>query len=193
MTLAGLSPPSPHRNRRLATLCAVAVLTMVGAAFASIPFYKAFCQATGFDGTTRRASQAPATVLDRSVDVRFDANVRGNLPWTFVPQQSTQRLKVGQTGIAYFKITNHGPTAVTGHAVYNVVPEQAGAHFRNLECFCFTDQTIGAGETVEFPVVYFIDPAFATDPETRNMGEVTLSHTLYRTVQAPAETSGSGQ
>ncbi len=185
---------SKHRNRVVALTCGLIFVGMVGAAYASVPLYRAFCQLTGFDGSTRRAVQAPDKALDKTLLIRFDTNVR-ELPWTFTAEQISQTVKIGETGLAYFKVTNNGSTPITGHAVYNVVPEQAGAYFQKLECFCFSDQTIGAGKTVEFPVVYFVDPEYATDIDTRNKVEVTLSYTFYPAVvgkgtQTPASALG---
>lgn len=179
-----------RRNRVIGIVCAAVFFGMVGAAYAAVPFYKAFCQLTGFNGATRRALAAPTEVVDKKLLVRFDTNIR-DLPWTFTAEQTSQTVKIGQTGLAYFKVTNNGKTALTGHAVYNVTPDQAGAYFQKLECFCFTDQTIPAGKTIEFPVVYFVDPKYATDLETQNKSEVTLSYTFYPAV--PAKTAASPQ
>ncbi len=172
-----------RRNKKVAMICAGAFVAMVGASFASVPLYRAFCQVTGFDGTVRRADIAPDKVLERKLLIRFDANVR-DLPWTFTAEQLSQELKIGETGLAFFKVTNNGDKAVTGRAIYNVVPESAGAYFQKLECFCFDDQTIGPGQTIEFPVVYFVDPKFAEDFETKGKGEVTLSYTFFPSVTA---------
>jgi cytochrome c oxidase assembly protein subunit 11 len=166
------------RNARVALICAAVFVAMVGSAYASVPLYRAFCRLTGFDGTVSRTSVAPDKVLDRTLEIRFDANVR-DLPWTFTALQTSQTLKIGETGLAFFRVTNNSDKPVTGHAVYNVVPEQAGAYFEKLQCFCFSDQTIGAGRTVEFPVLYFVDPKYAEDFETRGKREVTLSYTFF--------------
>jgi cytochrome c oxidase assembly protein subunit 11 len=179
--------PETRRNRKVAILCAGFFFGMIGMAYASVPLYRAFCQLTGFDGTVRKAQAAPDKVLDKTLTIRFDANVR-NLPWTFTAEQNAQTIKIGQTGLAYFKVTNHGDKDITGRAIYSVVPEAAGAYFQKLECFCFSDQTIKAGETVEFPVVYFVDPEYANDFETKGKGEVTLSYTYFPSVE-----SGAGQ
>ena len=135
------------RNLRLAVICGLVFAGMVGAAYASVPLYRAFCQLTGFDGTVRKAEAAPDRVLDRKLTIRFDANVR-DLPWTFTPNQVSQELKIGDTGLAFYKVTNNGKTPLTGRASYNVIPESAGLYFQKLECFCFTDQTIAPGATV---------------------------------------------
>jgi len=183
--------PEAKRNQRVAMICGLTFFGMIGMAYASVPLYKAFCQVTGFDGTIRKASAAPDTVLDKKLTIRFDANVR-NLPWVFKAEQTSQTVKIGETGLAYFKVTNNGTAPITGRAVYNVVPEAAGAYFQKLECFCFSDQTIKAGETIEFPVVYFVDPEYAKDFETKNKGEVTLSYTYYPSVDAPPEQKSAG-
>ena len=183
------TPPTRDARRRngvVAVVCGVLFVGMVGAAYAAVPIYKAFCQFTGFNGATRRAQTGADKVIDQTLLVRFDTNIR-DLPWTFTAEQTSQTVKIGQTGLAYFKVTNNGPTALTGHAVYNVTPDQAGAYFQKLECFCFTDQTIPAGKTIEFPVVYFVDPKFANDSDTKNKSEVTLSYTFYPATPAKTD------
>jgi cytochrome c oxidase assembly protein subunit 11 len=179
-----------RKNLRVAVICAVALAGMVGAAYASVPLYRAFCQITGFDGTVRKAEVAPSKVLDRKLLIRFDANVR-DMPWSFKPSQTTQEVKIGATGLAFYKVTNNGKTPITGRASYNVVPEQAGPYFQKLECFCFSDQTIQPGQTVEFPVVYFVDPEFATDFETKGKTEVTLSYTFFPVESQQASASAT--
>jgi cytochrome c oxidase assembly protein subunit 11 len=179
-----------RRGRRITALVAVlGVGAMIGAAYAAVPFYRAFCQATGYDGTVRRAERAPKTVLDRQITVRFDANVRG-LPWTFTPEQVSQTLRIGAAGLAFFDVTNNGSTPLTGRAAYNVVPESAGPYFLKTQCFCFSDQTIQPGEHMRFPVIYFVEPAFASDPDTKPFQEVTLSYTFFP-VNAPKSAKAS--
>ena len=178
-----------RRNARIGLICAVVFAGMVGAAYASVPLYRAFCQVTGFDGTVRKAEAAPTQVLDRTLTIRFDANVR-NLPWEFRPDQVSQEVKIGDTGLAFFRVTNNGKAPITGRATYGVTPEQAGLYFQKLECFCFSEQTVQPGATMEFPVVYFVDPRYATDPETRGGQEITLSYTFFpvedQLAQAPS-------
>ena len=187
MSLTGRSKrpltPAEKRNRRVGVICALGFAAMVGAAYASVPLYKAFCEVTGYDGTVRKADAAPTEVLGKTLNIRFDANVR-DLPWDFTALQTTQTVKIGETKVAVFRVTNHSDKAITGRAVFNVTPEQAGAYFEKLSCFCFTDQTIQAGQTVEMPVLYFVDPKYADDPDTKGKGEVTLSYTFYPAVDA---------
>ncbi len=180
MSLTGRSDPSAARRRNLVVglICGAGFAVMVGAAYAAVPLYRMFCQLTGFNGAVRRAEVAPDQVLGSTLDIRFDANVR-DLPWTFTALQTSQTVRIGETGLAFFRVTNHAATPVTGHAAFNVSPEQAGAYFRKLQCFCFTDQTIGAGRTVEFPVLYFVDPKYADDFETKGETQITLSYTFF--------------
>jgi cytochrome c oxidase assembly protein subunit 11 len=181
-----MSPSSPDRpggagKTRVMLICASVAVAMVGAAYAFVPLYRAFCQATGFAGTVSRAEAAPTTVLARHLVVRFDTNVRG-LPWTFTPDQREQSLQIGKSGLAFFTVTNNGDQPLTGRAAYNVSPDLAGAYFHKIKCFCFNDQTIPAHTTERFPVVYFVDPKFAGDPDTQGYQEVTLSYTFYPSV-----------
>jgi len=184
----GVGPrPKGRGHLKVAAICGLAFFGMVGAAYAAVPLYKLFCQATGFDGTVRKAVAKPTKVLDRKVEVRFDANVR-TLPWDFQPMQTSQDVRIGDTGLAFFKVTNKGDKPMTGRALYNVVPEQAGAYFQKLQCFCFSNQTIEPGQTVEFPVVYFVDPGFVTDADTKDKSTITLSYTFY-----PAQDAAGSQ
>jgi cytochrome c oxidase assembly protein subunit 11 len=165
-------------NRPLALICVVIFAAMVGLAFAAVPFYQAFCQATGFNGTPRRVATVGKKVLARTLVVHFDTNVRG-LPWTFTPVVPEQTIHIGATDLAYFKVKNNGTTPLTGHAAYNVSPESAATYFLKIQCFCFTDQTIPPGVEETFPVIYYVDPKFDTDPDTKPLQELTLSYTFY--------------
>lgn len=175
---------NPGRKNLIAVICVFTVMGMTGAAFAAVPLYKMFCQVTGFGGTTMKADVAPDTVLDKSVLVRFDTNVRG-LPMTFKAEQSTQRVRIGETGLAYFDVTNTSDKPIMVRASYNVSPEYTGPYFQKLQCFCFTDQTLAAGETRKFPMQYFIAPELATDREAKGARDITLSYTFYPSVDAP--------
>lgn len=174
------SEPSPRRRRRhwVPLAAGVAAVGMVGMAYAAVPFYRAFCQATGFDGAARRVEHAPTQVIDRRITVRFDANVRG-LPWRFTPDQTAQTIRLGAPGLAFFTVTNQGDKPLTGRAAYNVLPESAGPYFLKTQCFCFSNQTIRPGQTERFPVIYYVEPKFATDMNTKTFDEVTLSYTFF--------------
>lgn len=181
----GPGPVKRGANRIVLAVCLVATVGMVGMAYAAVPLYRAFCQATGFNGTVKRQEAAGFRPIARRIAVRFDTNVRG-LPWTFRPEQSVQTVQMGRAGLAYFKVRNDGATALTGRAAYNLAPESAGAYFVKTQCFCFNDQTIAAGKTVTFPVIYYVDPKFAADPDTRPFQEIVLSYTFFPSTAANA-------
>ncbi len=175
-----------RRRWLLPVVCAGAVVGMVGLAYASVPLYRRFCQVTGFNGIARRGEAPPsAPALDRTVVVRFDTNVRGGLPWRFTADKSSQVTRIGASTLAYFTVTNTSDRAITGRAAYNVAPEAAGPYFIKTQCFCFSDQRVPAHKTVEFPVVYFVEPAFAKDPDTRAFQEITLSYSFFPSPDAP--------
>ena len=191
--------PGSKANNRVALICAGVFVGMVGMGFAAVPLYQIFCQVTGFDGTAGRAEAAPGPILDRTIAVRFDANVR-DLPWSFKAEQVSQTIRIGETSIAHFKVTNNGKTPLAGQAAFNVLPETAGVYFKKVQCFCFEEQTLDPGERMDFPVVYFVDPEFAADPETRGKQEITLSYTFFpskngeiQTVTAKGPGKGLGE
>ena len=184
------SPAAPldSRNRRVALLAALFVAAMVGVAFASVPLYRLFCEATGFDGTTGRAITAPGPgpIAAGSVGVRFDANVDPKLAWRFEPEQERVVVRPGAKTQIYYDAANLTARTITGQAVYNVTPLQAGKYFSKIACFCFTQQTLKPGEHVRMPVIFFVDPKLRTDPDTRDIDEITLSYTFY-----PVETAAA--
>jgi cytochrome c oxidase assembly protein subunit 11 len=165
------------RSNLIALICGVVATGMVGAAFAAVPLYRAFCQATGFDGTVKRAGST-GRATDREITVSFDTNVR-ELPWTFKPEEKSQKLRLGTPGQAWFKVRNDSDVPLTGRATYNVVPEAAGAYFVKTQCFCFSAQTIPAHTEMRFPVIYYVQPGFVDDRETKLFQEITLSYTFF--------------
>ena len=183
MTAGHTNTKLDRSNRKVAAICGAVFVAMLGLAYASVPLYQMFCQMTGYAGTTQRAKAPASRVLDRTVTVRFDATVSPGLAWQVVPGQ-TSTLKIGETGLAIYRATNTSDRAVTGTAAFNVTPDQAGVFFNKLECFCFTEQRIEPGQTVELPVSYFVDPAIDDDVTTAKISDITLSYTFY-TVAAP--------
>jgi cytochrome c oxidase assembly protein subunit 11 len=157
------------------------VAGMVGMSFAAVPLYRMFCQVTGIAGTPRTENVVrAATVGTREVTVKFDANVNPALPWQFQPAVRSVRVKVGEEAIVHYVARNTSDHPVTGTATFNVVPEKAARFFNKLECFCFTEQTLVAGQSIDMPVLFFIDPAMADDAEARDVREVTLSYTFFK-------------
>jgi len=170
----------------LALSLAALVTGMVGLSFASVPLYRLFCQVTGYGGVPQRADKAPGEVLERTIKIRFDGNVDGSLPWTFAPVQQTMDVKIGETALAFFKASNNSSSPVTGRAIFNVSPELTGRYFTKIECFCFKQQTLEAGQTVEMPVTFFVDPKIVDDDDTKHITEITLSYTFYRSDEPPS-------
>ena len=186
MTKTGNERDKQQRRHGAVALSLVAlVAAMTGLAFASVPLYRMFCKATGYGGLPQRAERAPDQSLDRTIRIRFDANVDHGLPWTFVPDQRVIDIKIGETALAFFKASNTSDAPVAGTAVFNVVPELAGRYFTKIECFCFKEQTLAAGASVEMPVTFFVDPKIVDDEDTKNISEITLSYTFYRTGKDP--------
>jgi cytochrome c oxidase assembly protein subunit 11 len=176
-------------NRRTALALGGVAAAMVGASFAAVPLYRLFCQVTGYGGTTQRAERAPVRVAgaagSRLITVRFDANVAGNdLPWSFAPVEREMRVRVGEENLAFFRATNQARVATTGQATFNVTPFKAGPYFNKIACFCFSEQTLEARQSLDMPVSFFIDPAIASDPGTADVDTITLSYTFFRTEPA---------
>jgi cytochrome c oxidase assembly protein subunit 11 len=168
-----------RRNRRVAGVVFLGVAAMVGLAYASVPLYELFCKVTGFAGTPQGASAAPGRVLDRSVTVRFDANRDGNLPWKFEPLQREVTAKLGEEKLVFYRATNLSQRPIVGTATYNVTPDIAGPWFNKIQCFCFTEQLLMPGESVEMPVTFFVDPDMAKDRKYDKVTTITLSYTFF--------------
>ncbi len=172
-------PAKPVRHTAVASVCVAMVLGMGALSYAAVPLYKMFCQVTGFGGTTKRVQLPSTEVGERYVTVRFDANVTPGMPWTFEPVQRTVRVKVGENVLAFYTATNTSGHAIKGTAAFNVSPDVAGSHFSKIECFCFKEQTLQAGETVQMPLSFFVDPKIVADRDASWVEEITLSYTFY--------------
>ena len=180
-----LRKPRIGRDAAVAAACGVFVALMVGAAYAAVPFYNWFCRVTGFNGTTQVATQLPANVLERTMAVRFDANVMAGLPWKFEPEKTEIAVRIGEVVTAYYTVTNLAARPTLGQASYNVTPLTAGIHFQKINCFCFTEQRFAAGEKREMAVVFYLDPALAADAEHDGLNTITLSYTFYPLREEP--------
>ena len=175
------------QNMRLSLLISSgAGLAMLGLALSAPVLYRTFCQVTGYGGTVRIASQAPDSVLDRTVTMRFDTNVSG-VPLIFRPLQQLQDVRLGEHGLAFFEVTNTSTQPVTAIASYNVTPHKTGQYFNKLECFCFDEQIFPAGETKRLPVVFFISPDMADDRNENDVRTITLSYTFFGVPDAEAK------
>jgi cytochrome c oxidase assembly protein subunit 11 len=175
-----------RKNRRIAAYCVATVAFMVAGTFASAPLYDMFCRVTGFAGTPLRAAQAPGAIPDADeageqlITVRLNATVAPGMPWKFQPVQREIKVRPGEETLAFYQAINPTARTIVGTASFNVTPEKAGQYFNKIACFCFTEQELGPGQTVDMPVSFFVDPELLKDPKTRDVVDITLSYTFFR-------------
>jgi cytochrome c oxidase assembly protein subunit 11 len=181
MTLPSHRHPSGRQLARTGVICASLAAGMIGLAYASVPLYNAFCKATGYDGTPRQgpALAASATRSNDSMVVHFDTNVAPGLSWKFAPEANRVEAKLGETKTVFFRVKNTGTVPSTGVATFNVQPDLMGGYFVKIACFCFNEQTLKPGETIDVPVVFYVDPAVRDDSNTAHLSEMTLSYTYF--------------
>ncbi len=190
-----MSMKRPSSNAKTAAMFGGVAVFMVGLSFAAIPLYEAFCRITGFGGTPLQADAGSSRVLDETITVRFDANTDPKLPWTFKPVQTEMTLPIGETGLAFYTATNNSDRPVAGTSTFNVTPLKIGGYFVKIDCFCFTEQVLKPGQSVDMPVSFYVDPAIRDDRQTAEVEGITLSYTFYETeISDPklAELPGSG-
>lgn len=168
---------SSHRHTAYPLIAIV--LGMLMLSFAAVPFYNLFCKVTGFGGTTGRATQAPLTVSDRRITVRFNADTDPALPWKFVPMEREVVMRIGENRLVAFTAQNESNEETRGTATYNVTPHLAGRYFQKIQCFCFEEQRLKPGEKVTMPVSFFIDPAILADKDLAGLTNITLSYTFF--------------
>jgi cytochrome c oxidase assembly protein subunit 11 len=173
-----------RKNGKTLAVLLLIIAAMIGLVAISPKLYRAFCEATGLNGTTQRAERAPGAVAGQ-IGVRFDANVHPGLPWRFEPEQTTIRIQPGAQTKIFYMAQNLSARAITGQAVYNVSPDEVGKYFKKIQCFCFSEQTLQPGQKVDMPVVFFVDPAIKKDPDTKDIDEITLSYTFYPVETVP--------
>ena len=179
---------------RTAMIALGVAFAMLCLGFGSVPLYRMFCQATDFGGTPQRGTEADLRAIaaqsqpgvGRQLSIRFDSNVAQGMPWEFRPEQRIETVRVGQREMAIFIARNMSDKPVTGRASFNVTPDQSGAYFTKIQCFCFTEQTLQPGQTVRMPVLYYIDPKILNDSDNKDVQEITLSYTFY-----PVEKDGN--
>jgi cytochrome c oxidase assembly protein subunit 11 len=188
-----MEPAKNRRNNGTTVVLLLSVVAgMIGLSFASVPLYTLFCRATGWGGTTQRASAAPKEIAGTFVTIRFDAETAPDLGWEFRPLTHQIRVRPGEPQEVFFRATNRGSEPVTGTAVYNVTPTKSGIYFDKLQCFCFSEQRLGPGESRDMGVQFFVDPELLKDPSTRDVNTITLSYTMFRKPDAPAPRTVAG-
>lgn len=168
-------------NRRIVAYCFSVVVLMTGLSYAAVPLYDLFCRVTGFGGTTQQAEAPSETVGETIMTVTFDASLQRDMPWTFKAVQPRIEVRTGETGMAFYRATNNSDRPVTGTATFNVTPQKAGYYFTKIACFCFTEQTLQPGESVEMPVQFYVDPEIERDHNTDEVRTITLSYTFFET------------
>src|SRR5262249_44772789 len=185
--LTMMTEPSRHFDKKplrsdvvVAACCGALVAGMVGAAYAAVPLYNWFCKTTGFGGTTQVSQKAPDQILGRTLTIRFDSNVAPGLPWRFQPEQNEIQVRIGEVATVHYKVVNETAREIAGQASYNVSPPTVGAYFDKINCFCFTEQRLKAGETRDMTVVFYVDPAIVKDRDQTDLTTITLSYTFYR-------------
>ena len=180
-----------RRNRRIAALLVAVPVAMGALAWASVPLYRLFCQVTGFGGTPGIAAEAPEAAADApSIEIRFNADIAPDLDWRFGPVERSVTVRLGEPALAFYRARNLGDEPVTGAAVFNVTPLKAGRYFSKIDCFCFTEQRLGPGESADMPVSFFVDPEIARDPNVRDVTTITLSYTFFRSEDEEEQPAG---
>ena len=171
------------RRTHTALLATLLALAMVALGFAAVPLYTLFCSITGFGGTPQRYEQTLASreplILSDTISIRFDSNVSPALPWLFRPENSRDTVSIGARDMAIFIAKNLSSDAMSGTASFNVTPVAAGKYFTKIQCFCFTEQTLKAGEQIRMPVLFYVDPKIKDDPDAYDIEEITLSYTFH--------------
>ena len=180
-----------RRNGATVLFLVSVVAGMTGLSFASVPLYRLFCQATGLGGTTQRAATAPAEAAAAVVTIRFDAETAPDLSWEFRPSQGMVTVHPGEQQRIIYRAVNKTTEPATGTATYNVTPAKAGIYFDKLQCFCFSQQHLAAGERADMAVVFFVDPDILTDPNTSDVRTITLSYTMFPAHQAARPTASA--
>jgi cytochrome c oxidase assembly protein subunit 11 len=178
-----------RRNAGVAITLVAVIGGMAGMAYAAVPLYRMFCAATGYGGTPNITAQSSPGATTQTITVRFNADTNPTLPWMFKPAQSSVTLPLGEDRVAFYQARNNAGGPITGVAVYNVTPEKVGKYFHKTACFCFDEQTLAAGQDMDFPLSFWVDPAIATDPNTADVKTITLSYTFFRAADDATRTA----
>lgn len=183
--------PNARHHRRTALAVLAMVVAMTSLAYAAVPLYRVFCRATGYGGTPQVATAGAATRGSRTLNVRFDTNVAPGLPWRFEPDVPEVAVRTGQTMTVFFKVRNMAARDTAANAQYNITPDMGGFYFNKIACFCFDEQRLGPNETVELPVVFFLDPKLEQDPTMAKVDSLTLSYTFFAAKPAKAASNAA--
>ena len=169
-------------NIRTAIGLSFIVLTMITLVAFSVPIYDLFCRVTGFGGKTNTSEFSSNTILERDINLKFNADVNDSINWSFEAPKKIN-FKVGENMLVNYKATNLSNVENIGTATFNVLPQKVGPYFIKTQCFCFEKQTLKPGETVEMPVVFYVDPSISEDPTMKDVEEIILSYTFFKYIE----------
>ena len=170
------------QNRRVMVIISFVGLLMLSLSFASVPLYDIFCRVTGFGGTTQIASSAPGTQGLPDINIRFESSTSQSLNWGFYPKDKVVTIPLGEEKTVFYVAKNLTNKPIVGTAIFNVTPAKVGQYFMKIDCFCFVEQLLNPGQSVEMPVTFFIDPEIFKDENVKEVSEITLSYTFLKSL-----------
>ena len=179
------------QNKKVIFIITFVVMLMLSLSYAAVPLYDIFCRVTGFGGTTQIASSAPGSTGHPNINIRFESNITDSLNWDFYSKTKTVKIPMGEEKTIYYFAKNLSDEPIVGTATFNVTPAKAGQYFMKIDCFCFVEQLLNPGESMNMPVTFFIDPDLYKDENVQEVNEITLSYTFMKSMdQSKVEEQG---
>ena len=179
------------QNKKVIFLITFVGMLMLSLSYAAVPLYDIFCRVTGFGGTTQIASSAPGSSGHPNINIRFESNITDSLNWDFYSKTKTVKIPMGEEKTIYYFAKNLSDKPIVGTATFNVTPAKAGQYFMKIDCFCFVEQLLNPGESMNMPVTFFIDPDLYKDENVQEVNEITLSYTFMKSMdQSKVEEQG---
>ena len=179
------------QNKKVIFIIIFIGMLMLSLSYAAVPLYDIFCRVTGFGGTTQIASSAPGSTGHPNINIRFESNITDSLNWDFYSKTKTVKIPMGEEKTIYYFAKNLSDEPIVGTATFNVTPAKAGQYFMKIDCFCFVEQLLNPGESMNMPVTFFIDPDLYKDENVQEVNEITLSYTFMKSMdQSRVEEQG---
>lgn len=179
------------QNKKVIFIITFVGILMLSLSYAAVPLYDIFCRVTGFGGTTQIASSAPGSTGHPNINIRFESNITDSLNWDFYSKTKTVKIPMGEEKTIYYFAKNLSDEPIVGTATFNVTPAKAGQYFMKIDCFCFVEQLLNPGESMNMPVTFFIDPDLYKDENVQEVNEITLSYTFMKSMdQSKVEEQG---
>ena len=179
------------QNKKVIFIITFVGMLMLSLSYAAVPLYDIFCRVTGFGGTTQIASSAPGSTGHPNINIRFESNITDSLNWDFYSKTKTVKIPMGEEETIYYFAKNLSDEPIVGTATFNVTPAKAGQYFMKIDCFCFVEQLLNPGESMNMPVTFFIDPDLYKDENVQEVNEITLSYTFMKSMdQSKVEEQG---